>query len=220
MLKEKLIILFVMPIIMLIEKILTRIGYAPDTIIGSSTILILMLIAISIIYTLRKDIIKNDWINYKSNKKYILLSIISAGVSLLIITLVKGSISKLNLLSTIEQDFTIQSSDKLVFFLGGLIPTLIPFIEEPVFRHEIYYDNRSNNIIKNIFFAVLSSILFGFIHIGNYQSILQTVPLMFVGLYYCIIYRLTNNMFTSIIAHVIYNGSLALLPAIILIILG
>lgn len=218
--KEKLIIFLLMPMVMAIEKILTYYNYGSDTIVGASIILVLMIIAINTIYKFRKDIIKRDWNNYKTNKKYILLSIISAGVSLLIITLVKGSMSKLNLLSAIEQDFTIQSSDKLVFLLGGLIPTLIPFIEEPVFRHEIYYDNRSNSIVKNIFFAVLSSILFGFIHIGNYQSILQTVPLMFVGLYYCIIYRLTNNIFTSIIAHVIYNGSLALLPAIILIILG
>lgn len=53
--------------------------------------------------------------------------------------------------------------------------------------------------------AIISSILFGAIHFYNFNSIVATIPYMFIGLYFCIIYYFKMNIMYTIIPHMLLN---------------
>lgn len=91
-----------------------------------------------------------------------------------------------------------------VLLLGSIPPLLAPFYEELAFRNNLFYTFRHKKIIA-LLMAVLSSILFGAIHYYNFNSIRSTIPYMFIGLYFCLIYFYKKNIYYTIIPHLLLN---------------
>lgn len=219
--KKSLLILLLMPLQFLLQKILLKFSFVDET----SKIFITLAISIFIVslcFIIRKDVYINEMNIFKRNKgKNIIIAIIGAIASFLILVgvnkILKNTTSTLSLLSVQEEYVPVNN---WLMLISSFIPALAPFSEELVFRHELVFKHDLNKI-GMLTLAVISSILFGLMHLGNYGgNIYRTIPLMFVAMLYCLLYKMTGTIWTSIIAHFIYNTSLSVLPAILILIIG
>lgn len=79
-----------------------------------------------------------------------------------------------------------------------------PLLEETVFRLNI--KKRINNKLA---FCITSALLFGGLHllsITNLKEILYIIPYGSLGYYFAKAYYETDNIYTSVIAHMFHNG--------------
>jgi membrane protease YdiL (CAAX protease family) len=87
----------------------------------------------------------------------------------------------------------------------GIIATLLlacvvgPFAEEVVFRGVVYGDLRETNGELSALLA--SGVLFGLLHANAFNL----VPLVIVGVTFALAFRFTRSLWTSVIAHGLFN---------------
>ena len=84
-----------------------------------------------------------------------------------------------------------------------LMCIIIPFLEEVSFRLEF-----KKNIKNNIVFILLSSTIFGLIHLINITSIIELVyfiPYFILGLTFSFIFKKTDSIYMNIFAHMLHN---------------
>lgn len=218
---SSIILIAMIPITLIIQAYTNKVITNPMQ--GILVSALLLCIELAIVFKYRGSFLKEQWSEFTKNKKDILISVVSAVVILFAVPIISkffinlGNNTALLSASNSDVDYLVYSSVPYLL-ISSLIPTLVPFVEEVVFRYELYYKHR-NQKINNILLALLSSVAFGLVHLGNYSyNIIQTIPIMLIGLFLSIIYTLTKNIWTPIIAHMIYNGSMTIVPAIILII--
>lgn len=219
--KKTILVILLLPLQFILQSMIKMLNIPKDSLLQSLLLLLLAVVIVSLVFLLRGDILKSDFKKFKEKKlKLLLISILSAIISAIIVNYAKKFIvsSSLMPLSIPESDFT-ELPNGLIMLIGSIVPTLAPFLEEVVFRHELFYRFNSSKL-RSFIFAILSSILFGLLHYYNYSgNIALTIPLMLVGLFYCIIYKLTDNIWTSIFAHMFYNGALSIGASIFIIIM-
>ena len=136
----------------------------------------------------------------KKNWKFLLIaSILTAlgyfGANLLIANVFGGE-------TVINEDAV--SVSNLVFVSINLI-VWAPIVEEIVMRY-LYRET----IVNKIAFTIISTLFFGLIHsLSFYYPItyilMAGLPYFVIGLYLCIIYNKTDNIFINIIMHALIN---------------
>ena len=144
------------------------------------------------ISTLNKDL--------KSNWKFLLIaSIITClgyfGANMLIANVFGGE--------TVINEEAVNASN-LVFVSINLI-VWAPIVEEIVMRY-LYRET----IVNKIAFTIISTIFFGLLHsLSFYYPIeyilLAGLPYFVIGLYLCLIYNKTDNIFINIMMHALIN---------------
>lgn len=161
-------------------------------------------ILISLYFTI---IYKDELLNNikKLNKKSILTTLIYFIIGFLLMILANYIINYIiipNGISNNEQgNRNLLLNNKLLY--GLLLSLIIPYIEEIVFR--LSFKKSINN---NIIFIILSSTIFGLLHIISSTKLIELlyfIPYFILGLTFSTIYIKTNNIFCSIISHILNN---------------
>lgn len=169
-----------------------------------------------VMITLFRDFLKQEWQLYKKNKFWfkLIVNILLVGGAFLLLNLTRTEI--ISNLSVNDTNFLSTSSLSLML-LASIQPFIAPFAEELTFRY-LLFGKFSNKWLKIIMFFV-SSILFGLIHINNFNgNWILTIPYMVIGAYFSTIYFFYKNIWGAIIVHWIFNSINSIIPAIILII--
>ncbi|WP_406567624.1 CPBP family intramembrane glutamic endopeptidase [Chryseobacterium oryctis] len=173
----------------------------------SNVIIIVFIYVIGFLSTLfvTKDWIKNQWKEFKTHKwtKYLWILLFY------ILSFVIISLTRKLILNYFDVDVPEDASSKtqtftFYSFIAIILPMLAPFYEEIAFRYSLFYQNI-NRKFSNIIFAVISSVLFGLIHYYNFNSVVLTIPYMFIGLFYCFVYYKTRNIYYTIFTHLLVN---------------
>lgn len=160
--------------------------------------------------SLRKEIkikTKDFILNWKKNLAYIFIGFITIMVANFIIGIfLQQQGSNQETLSSIQQ-----SSTKFMLLCFYLVTVILgPINEELIFRRIIIGEGKKYLPIWSI--LILSSIIFGFIHIHNVKEIILVIPYICTGLVFGYIYHKSDNIITSSLLHILNN----LIGAIIL----
>ena len=100
-----------------------------------------------------------------------------------------------------------------LFLASAILPFFAPLFEEIAFRHS-FFKHLARTTPLTFLWAIISSIAFGLIHYPAFATLLDTLPYVAVGLFYCFIYHQTNNLFYTIFIHALVNWSTLFLALI------
>lgn len=107
-----------------------------------------------------------------------------------------------NIASNEASNRTLLMSNPIVSFLIMVI--IAPLIEEIVFRLNL------KKIVKNKYvFCIISALLFGGMHLFgavSLKELLYIIPYGSLGFFFAKAYYETDNIYTSVIAHMFHNG--------------
>lgn len=168
---------------------------------------LLIYLILAIVYGLiyRKELI-HDFKDYKENfKKYIKISfkyylrgifiMYATNYILIFIFHLSKSVNELQNIELIKKSMITQAI---------IILLLAPFVEELVFR--LGFKKMTKDIKL---YSIITGVIFGFIHVitslSNPAMILLTIPYSAVGIALGYVFRKTNNIFSSIVIHMIHN---------------
>jgi len=208
--------IIVIPLISLL--ILAKTGVMNDLLLMLLTYVFTTIIALLIARPLLKSERNFSWGNVF---RYLII-----GICLLILAnaLIGGLINSLFSLTTSENQqaiydiYNLSNYGENVRFLIPLIPyisfiTIVifaPILEEIIFRGVIFRWLRES--YGFVFSALVSGILFGFIHVlnsllvGNFLDLVYIVLYGVLGLIFSKMYEETGSIYGSIILHVCYNA--------------
>lgn len=166
------------------------------------TILPYMILSIYYIIIYKKDFIyylKNFKLKYM---KWILIIWI-IGFLLMILSnyIINYKILPNNISGNEELNRTLLFNHKFTYTL--LLSIIIPFLEEISFRLEF-----KKNIKNKYVFLILTSLLFASMHLFTTTKVIEliyVIPYIILGFTFSFIYYKTDNVFSSIIAHIIHN---------------
>ena len=165
-----------------------------------------------------KDFLKKQWKEYRKKlwKNLAINIVLVVGIYLILIAS-RLILPKVTPTESLGEATVYTYSILILGFVGSIQPFIAPFVEELVFRY-LLFGKINNKVVKGIMF-VISSILFGLIHINNFNgNWILTIPYMLVGVYLASIYYFTKNIWNSIIVHWIFNSISSIIPATLLII--
>lgn len=149
--------------------------------------------------------LKEQWNAFKLHKWTKFLWIIAGyAFTLVLITYIRKAVTALAPIPTTPLAEAVAQPEISMLLLSMTLPLLAPFYEEIVFRFAIFKQLSANTASK-ILMAIVSAVAFGLIHYGSFSSLLGTIPYMFVGLFFCWVYYKTNNIFYSILIHLLLN---------------
>lgn len=101
----------------------------------------------------------------------------------------------------------VRDSLKIYPVIGFLsISVVAPFVEEMIFRFGLRKVTG-----KNKFFPLVSALVFGFLHTiaglqdGNFLELLYIIPYGALGYTFGLVYNKSNNIFSSVVAHMMHN---------------
>ena len=152
-------------------------------------------------------IYKKDFIYYLKNfkLKYIkwILIIWIIGFILMMLSnyIINYKILPNNISGNEELNRTLLFNHKFTYTL--LLSIIIPFLEEISFRLEF-----KKNIKNKYVFLILTSLLFASMHLFTTTKVIEliyVIPYIILGFTFSFIYYKTDNVFSSIIAHIIHN---------------
>jgi membrane protease YdiL (CAAX protease family) len=184
---------------------------------------VLQIATVTAIFALHGEFLKARWLEYR--KRLWLKILISIAGTVALHLLLKGVRILLPVRQALQDagdpgegsDVTLMAP--LLLLLSTIVPTLAPFLEEMVFRHILFYKFRGSKLLLPLFF-VASSALFGAMHLNNFDGdLLMTVPYMFAGAFFALVYFFTKNIWYSIGVHLVFNASNSLLPVVFLLIM-
>ena len=192
---------FILPILLIMPFILL---FIPHSSLGTQQLILNLVSSLVLIIIYFKDL-KNDLNKYKKDfKKYFIVSLKYWLVGL-IIMLLSTYIFNLTGLDT-----SINQSNNNVFlksypFHAIICSTILaPITEELIFRRS--FKNISNNIH---IYSFITGIIFGSIHVlpslSNPLMLLHLIPYCSVGISLGYAYKKTNNIYSSLIIHIIHN---------------
>ncbi len=164
-----------------------------------------------------RDFLKREWRDYKKNKLWLklLLTVLLVIGAYAILMLVRAT--PIANLSVNDQD-SLSTSGLALSLLASIQPFIAPFSEELTFRY-LLFGKFTNKWLKGLMFFV-SAILFGLIHINNFGgNWLLTIPYMFVGAYFSLIYLGYKNIWGSILVHWLFNSVNSVIPTLFLLIM-
>lgn len=101
--------------------------------------------------------------------------------------------------------------------LSFVLPVIVaPFVEELAFRgglKRILVDNGNWSCLS---YVIMSSMLFGLLHFGpGVLGLTHIILTTIMGLIYSIIYIKTDNIYVSILSHMMYNGIIVTLTSLL-----
>ena len=170
-----------------------------------------------LLYKFYKDELKKDFKEYGRRKFFnLVFTIVGVVIIHLILKLTRNfiGVDLAGASSGLGPEIDLFSLGLLPYLymtILSITPIFSAFIEELIFR-KILLGKYPNFYGKRLIFLVLSSALFGLIHYFNLGSLKNTIPYMVVGLYFGLIYMLTDNIFYSMGVHLLNNFILSILP--------
>jgi membrane protease YdiL (CAAX protease family) len=176
------------------------------TIINNSfTKIFISITFIIIIGLIFKKSLKKDFNDFKINyKKYLIFGIKywALGMSLMFIANIIIS-QYIPLGASNEKAVQLIIKQDLIYALFSAC-IYAPFVEELIFRKYL-----RDIVTNNILFIITSGLTFGFVHtlasLGNPIEFLYIIPYGIAGSTFAYIYVKTNNIFTTMSLHLIYN---------------
>ena len=166
-----------------------------------------------IFFTIYKDYLKEKWIDFKKHfAKYFEISFKYWFVGFIIMItsnmIINRFISGLG-----ENEAGIQELITEAPIIAFILTTICaPFIEEMVFRKSL------QNCFKNkVYFMITSGLLFGLIHVigsANIYEYLLIIPYGALGFMFAKTINETDNIYCTIMMHLLHNGILTLIAII------
>jgi membrane protease YdiL (CAAX protease family) len=213
--------LLVIPLMFLVSYLITLFPQSRNTTFMIMSTLALQVAAVAVIVMLNHRLLADAWHSYRRQLWLkVIICILGAvalhallyGVRLLLPAAPVAAAPD-------EAGADMSTLPSLLVILASLPPTLAPFLEEPVFRHVLFYRFRSNAFLLVLFFFI-SSVLFGLIHFMNFGgNLIQTIPYMVVGACFALVYLFTKNIWYPLGIHFVFNLSNSLIPDIAFLIL-
>ncbi|MCI5642776.1 MAG: CPBP family intramembrane metalloprotease [Peptoniphilus sp.] len=176
---------------------------------------IIMALAVSVISLLSLVIVDRYFIVkifLPLKRRDLLYIIIGLGFSIIAVVVSSIVVTKLGIKSDVNPIFEVLTPDN---FKSFFISTLIQFIAEEIifiipFLFVINKMKSENKILKTILAIILSSVIFGAMHLSTYNyNILQAVLIISIirtGL--SMSYVLSKNLTVTYLIHIIYDWSL------------
>ncbi|WP_180946893.1 CPBP family intramembrane glutamic endopeptidase [Peptostreptococcus faecalis] len=195
--------LIIIPLQLLLGELIVKIpSINSDMNMRGVLTLSIAFIGFLIVVLLNKNLLKRDFKVFKKSLwKNIGISIICVILMHLLLYIVRLPLD--NLSASKEMD--VMSLPLMLSIPLSLIPLMAPFVEEIVFRHHLFYRFEKKSV--RIFMFFVSAILFGLIHFNNFNGdIIQTIPYMFMAMFFNLIYLYSKNIWNSITVHFIFNG--------------
>ena len=157
--------------------------------------------ALVAIILLNKDLLSSQWQKFQNNlMKNFFIIIFSVIFMNLLLKLIKIPLDAL----IINSANSIGAMPTILILLTSTISLTVPFVEEIVFRHFLFYNIKSKNIKWVMFFV--SAIIFGLLHYSEVGSdLIKTIPYMFIGIFLSLSYYYTKNIWIPILIHLLYN---------------
>lgn len=191
-------ILLSIPFSLLIKKYNNNITLQLSTI----SIYILMTLLFGILYY--KDL-KKDFNDFKKNYKKYFKTIINYWIKGLFIMIASSFIiSMFNISSNTNQDENVRLLKEMPLVEITCACIIAPILEEIVFRLSFKNMSKSDKL-----FAILTGLTFAFVHIvtslEDPRTIIYIIPYGALGITFGLLYKKTNNIFSSITAHAIHN---------------
>jgi membrane protease YdiL (CAAX protease family) len=153
--------------------------------------------------------LKEKFIDFKSNwKKYVEFMIKGWGLGLVLMSLSNLVIAYFIPVSTPENEVLIEQIFAVVpiYMLWSTV-LYAPIVEEMIFRHSI------RKVIKSKCpYIIVSGLVFGLTHViysaDTLGSLLYFIPYSFIGWGLAWVYTKTDNIYSTIIMHLLHNGIL------------
>ena len=167
-----------------------------------------ILIAIFIIKDFKY--LKEKWFDFIKNfKKYFSISAKNWFAGFLIMIISNVIIS--HFVTNIGQnESSVQTLiAKLPILAFTMTTILAPFVEEMVFRKEL-----QNCVDNKTLYMILSGLIFGFVHTSistNILELLLIIPYGALGFMFAKTINETDNIYSTILMHMLHNGALTLL---------
>lgn len=141
----------------------------------------------------KKNIIKN----FKTSLRYWLVGVLIMVTCNLIISTITNSIAT-------NEEAVREMIDKFPLYMAFQVMIYAPISEEIIFRKSI------SDITKNKYLYIfISGFIFGFLHvissITTMVDLLYLLPYCSLGFIFALLYKKTNNIFSTITAHSIHN---------------
>lgn len=151
------------------------------------------------------------WYDFKSNfskyfdfsLKYWLTGLVIMYISNIIITMFTNDIgqNEQNVQNIINNSPLIALSMTTIF---------APFIEEMIFRKSLQ-DCFTNKTL----FIIISGFIFGYLHIMGLNELILIIPYGSLGIAFAYILSKTNNIYCTILMHMLHNGLATILSMVI-----
>ncbi|MCY9807107.1 type II CAAX endopeptidase family protein [Lentilactobacillus senioris] len=153
-----------------------------------------------------RDILKADWKLYRQHIwRNLFLALLALIITKLVLDAVRWEISQMGMAVNSGIIMPASVSVNNIQIISSLTPFLAPFSEEIVFRGTLFYQWTNSKVLGLIMF-IISSIAFGLAHWNNFGGqIILMVPYMFMGAFYAFIYWRSNNIWHSIMAHILFD---------------
>lgn len=185
---------------------------------------VLRITLMSILIYLFRHLLKNHWNEFKQKRKrkwiYIVLGAIALQIIISLVTKYSPTIETQTPEMLDGLDFDLLSSSWTLYFImlfTSLSSSATAIIEDIAFKHTLLKKILTNSTFANIIIVIVNSIIFGAIHYANFgNSVINTIPYMFAGLFLNIIYLKTKNLWYVLLIHLLNNFVLATVTTIFL----
>ncbi|MDR3190494.1 MAG: CPBP family intramembrane metalloprotease [Lactobacillaceae bacterium] len=224
MMKKDWLALLIIPVQMLVGGGLTHLVGTHNTTATGLIALGLQAISLVVIIYFYKGLFAKDWAIFKTKFWR------NLGLSFLLMIGAHGVLSIVRIVFQLNKivantgdngsSMTVNSANLLMAVAISLIPLSAPLIEEVIFRYVLFYKWRGHKASIYWGLFVLQGILFGLAHYNNFGGqILLTLPYMFVGMYFALIYHWRKNIWQNITTHLLFN-SISFFAALLMLILN
>lgn len=171
------------------------------------------LVIILLLIILYHKYLKEKWFDFKNNfKKYFSLASKNYFIGFLIMY-VSTIIISLFIEGSGQNEQNVQTLIQMVPIIAFIMTTIIaPFIEEMIFR-KCLQDCFHNPT----FYMITSGLIFGIIHVMSAQNPLEyllIIPYGALGLMFAKTVNETDNIYPTILMHLLHNGILTIISVI------
>ncbi|MCO4346792.1 CPBP family intramembrane metalloprotease [Staphylococcus agnetis] len=171
-----------------------------------------------------KDILKKHFYSFKSRKRikwfYVILGALFLQIIISIISKLAPSVPTETAAILEGLDFDLLTSSWSLYFImlfTSLSSSATAIIEDIVFKHTLLNKLLTKSVVINTLIVLFNSFVFGAIHYANFgNSIINTIPYMFAGLFLNIVYLKTRNLFYVLFIHLFNNFVISTLITLML----
>ena len=162
-----------------------------------------------IIYFLREEFAE-DFINFKKNIKKNLLLVLIGFVAMYVAALLVNYVYEIIGVSgdsANESTINLMLDSKGVVLMVIAVVLLAPICEEVIFRKLLFGTCEVTCKFPPIVAIIVSALVFSFIHVSDLESLKFIFQYLALALPICIIYhKSNNNIYVTIIMHILNNG--------------
>ena len=183
---------------------------------SSAVIFTLTLASTLVLIRLYRDLLAKDWAAFRRKLWLKVLICIVGVVAIFGVLTVARMVLPIRDVAEVNGYGGTSAEIAAVFsILFAFIPLFIAFQEEVILRHVLFFKHRGNKALAIALFFI-SAFLFGLIHINSFGGdLLSTVPYMFVGAFFNLLYLLSKNIWFVLVTHLLFNFLMAFLPAVL-----